>query len=186
MAGSFFIQVWKSVLIFCPFSNLIFCIFRLSYSLNGKDAKLFNMNRENGVITATDLFTDKKSYDIIVTVSDSSMRRDARLNIYLGKFLWKPLYMIYDSPLWGMWFLRLLILKQKVLWKRRKRYFENWSKWGFERWCHTRGATMAPPDFGRSVNPISTRKADYAHQIMLALPDFQTLFNSIFGEQFMF
>ena len=67
------------------------------------------MNRENGVITATDLFTDKKSYDIIVTVSDSSMRRDARLNIYLGKFLWKPLYMIYDSPLWG--FLRDVIFE---------------------------------------------------------------------------
>ena len=44
------------------------------------------MNRENGVITATDLFIDKKSYDIIVTVGDSSMRRDARLNIYLGNF----------------------------------------------------------------------------------------------------
>ena len=23
--------------------------------------------------------------------------------------------------------------------------------------------TMAPPDFGRSVNPISTKGADYAH-----------------------
>lgn len=65
---------------------------RLSYSLNGKDAKLFNMNRENGVITATDLFTDKKSYDIIVTVSDSSMRRDARLNIYLAEELVVPTF----------------------------------------------------------------------------------------------
>ena len=80
------------MLIFCPFSNLVFCIFRLSYSLNGKDAKLFNMNRENGVITATDLFTDKKSYDIIVTVSDSSMRRDARLNIYLAEELVVPTF----------------------------------------------------------------------------------------------
>ena len=34
---------------------------------------------------------------------------------------------------------------------------------------------MAPPDFGRSVNPISTKGADYAHQIILASPDFQTL-----------
>ena len=36
------------------------------------------------------------------------------------------------------------------------------------------GVAMAPPDFGRSVNPISTRGADYAHQIILAPPDFQT------------
>ena len=27
------------------------------------------------------------------------------------------------------------------------------------------GVAMAPPDFERSVNPISTRGADYAHQI---------------------
>ena len=60
--------------------------------MNGKDAKLFNMNRENGVITATDLFTDKKSYDIIVTVSDSTMRRDARLNIYLAEELVVPTF----------------------------------------------------------------------------------------------
>ena len=26
------------------------------------------------------------------------------------------------------------------------------------------GGAMAPPDFGRYVNPISTRGADYAHQ----------------------
>ena len=41
-----------------------------------------------------------------------------------------------------------------------------------------RGA-MALPDFGRSVNPISTnlpraRGVDYAHEIILAPPDFQT------------
>ena len=30
---------------------------------------------------------------------------------------------------------------------------------------------MAPPDFGGSVNPISTKGADYAHQIILAPPD---------------
>ena len=33
--------------------------------------------------------------------------------------------------------------------------------------------TMAPPDFGRSVNP-QPRGTDYAHQIILAPPDFQT------------
>ena len=36
------------------------------------------------------------------------------------------------------------------------------------------GGAMAPPDFGRSVNTISTRGAEYAHQIILAPPDFQT------------
>ena len=39
------------------------------------------------------------------------------------------------------------------------------------------GDTMAHPDFGTSVNPISTggsQGADYAHQIILAPPDFQT------------
>ena len=35
-------------------------------------------------------------------------------------------------------------------------------------------AKMAPPDFGRTINPISTKGADYAHQIILAPPDFQT------------
>ena len=32
----------------------------------------------------------------------------------------------------------------------------------------------ATPDFGRSVNPISTRGADYAHQIILAPSNLQT------------
>ena len=36
------------------------------------------------------------------------------------------------------------------------------------------GGTMAPPDFGRSVNPISTRGADYDPTSLLAPPDFQT------------
>ena len=36
------------------------------------------------------------------------------------------------------------------------------------------GGVMAPPDSGRSVNPILTRGAGYAHQIILAPPDFQT------------
>ena len=34
--------------------------------------------------------------------------------------------------------------------------------------------TMATPDFGRSVNPISTKGADYAHGIILAPSDLQT------------
>ena len=39
------------------------------------------------------------------------------------------------------------------------------------------GGAMVPPDFGRSVNNISTkgdRLCTYAHQMILALPDFQT------------
>ena len=36
------------------------------------------------------------------------------------------------------------------------------------------GGAMALPDFGRSVNLISTKGADYAHQIMLAPTDFKT------------
>ena len=31
-----------------------------------------------------------------------------------------------------------------------------------------------PPHFDRSVNPISIRRADYAHHITTCLPDFQT------------
>ena len=37
------------------------------------------------------------------------------------------------------------------------------------------GGAMAPPDFGRSVNPISTRVADYAHHITTGLPGFTDL-----------
>ena len=36
------------------------------------------------------------------------------------------------------------------------------------------GGAMAPPDFDKSVNPISTRGADYAPASLLAPPDFQT------------
>ena len=38
------------------------------------------------------------------------------------------------------------------------------------------GAGGAPPDFGRPVNPISTKGggADYVNQIIMAHPDFQT------------
>ena len=38
------------------------------------------------------------------------------------------------------------------------------------------GGAMAPPDFGRSVNPISTRGgADYAHLITTGTPGFLDL-----------
>ena len=34
------------------------------------------------------------------------------------------------------------------------------------------GGGMAPPDFGRSVNPISTMETDYAHLITTGTPRF--------------
>ena len=37
------------------------------------------------------------------------------------------------------------------------------------------GGAMAPPDFVRSVNPISTRGTDYAHQITTGTPGFSDL-----------
>ena len=37
------------------------------------------------------------------------------------------------------------------------------------------GAAMAPPDFGRSVNPISTRGTDYAHLITTGTTGFSEL-----------
>ena len=42
--------------------------------------------------------------------------------------------------------------------------------------CRSRGlgGSMAAPDFGRPVNPKSTRKADMPNTLPLAPPDFQT------------
>ena len=37
------------------------------------------------------------------------------------------------------------------------------------------GIAMAPPDFERSVNPISTRRADYAHHITTGPPGFSEI-----------
>ena len=37
------------------------------------------------------------------------------------------------------------------------------------------GGAMAPPDFGRSVNPILTRGTDYAHLITTGTPGFSDL-----------
>ena len=46
-------------------------------------------------------------------------------------------------------------------------------------WCQAvvpgcAGCAMAHPDFGRSLNPVSTRGTDYAHLITTLTPDFQT------------
>ena len=43
------------------------------------------------------------------------------------------------------------------------------------------GWAMAPLDFGKSVNPISTKEADYAHEIILAPSDFQTFLRPWFA-----
>ena len=37
------------------------------------------------------------------------------------------------------------------------------------------GGAMAPPDFSKSVNPISTRETDYAHLITTGTPGFSDL-----------
>ena len=37
------------------------------------------------------------------------------------------------------------------------------------------GGAMTPPDFGRSVNPISTRGTDYAHLTTAGTPGFSDL-----------
>jgi hypothetical protein len=37
------------------------------------------------------------------------------------------------------------------------------------------GGAMATPDFGRSVNPISTRGTDYAHLFTNGTPEFSDL-----------
>ena len=71
---------------------------KLTFSLNGKDARMFNINRNNGVVTASDSFQDKKSFDITVTVSDSSLRRDSRLNIYLAEELVVPKFDDGSTP----------------------------------------------------------------------------------------
>ena len=42
-----------------------------------------------------------------------------------------------------------------------------------------RGA-LAPPDFGRSVNPISMRETDYAHLIANGTPGFSDLLTALF------
>ena len=37
------------------------------------------------------------------------------------------------------------------------------------------GGAMAPPDFGRSVKPFSTKGTDYAHLITIGTPGFSDL-----------
>ena len=37
------------------------------------------------------------------------------------------------------------------------------------------GGAIASPGFGQTVNPISTKRTDYAHRITMSPPNFQTL-----------
>ena len=41
------------------------------------------------------------------------------------------------------------------------------------------GGAMAHPDFGRSVNPISTRGTNYAHLITTGTPRFSDLLTAL-------
>jgi hypothetical protein len=41
------------------------------------------------------------------------------------------------------------------------------------------GGAMAHPDFGRSVNPISTRETDYAHLITTSTPGFSDFLKAL-------
>ena len=41
------------------------------------------------------------------------------------------------------------------------------------------GVAMSLPDFGRSVNPISTRGADYAPHITIGTPGFSDLLTAL-------
>ena len=43
------------------------------------------------------------------------------------------------------------------------------------------GGAMTPPDFGRSVHPISTRGTDYAHLITTDTPGFSDLPTALFS-----
>ena len=45
------------------------------------------------------------------------------------------------------------------------------------------GDVMTPPDFGRSVNPISTRGTDYAHLITTGTPGFSDLSTALYIEE---
>ena len=55
-----------------------------------------------------------------------------------------------------------------------KRKLEKRTSVGFRPWW-----CLAPPDFGRSVNPISIRGTDYAHQITKGIPGFSDLLTAL-------
>jgi hypothetical protein len=69
----------------------------LKFSLSGKDAKLFDVNRNNGVVTASAAFAEKASYDVTVDVQDDGLQQlknKARFAVYLAEELVVPRYII--------------------------------------------------------------------------------------------
>jgi len=48
---------------------------KLKFTLGGKDAQNFDVNPANGVITASENFKQKSSFDIIVEVQDEGLPR---------------------------------------------------------------------------------------------------------------
>ncbi len=65
----------------------------MKFSLSGKDAKLFDINRNNGVVTASQGFKEKISYDVTVDVQDEGLphlKNRARFSVYLAEELVVP------------------------------------------------------------------------------------------------
>ena len=66
---------------------------KLKFSLSGKDSKLFDINRHNGVVTASTSFKEKASYDVTVDVQDdgvSHLKNRAKFSVYLAEELVVP------------------------------------------------------------------------------------------------
>ena len=66
---------------------------KLKFSISGKDSKLFDVNRNNGVVTASKAFKEKISYDVTVDVQDEGLphlKNRARFSVYLAEELVVP------------------------------------------------------------------------------------------------
>ena len=66
---------------------------KLKFSISGKDSKLFDVNRNNGVVTASKAFKEKISYDVTVDVQDEvfqNLKKKARFAVYLAEELVVP------------------------------------------------------------------------------------------------
>lgn len=66
---------------------------KLKFSISGKDSKLFDVNRNNGVVTASKAFKEKISYDVTVDVQDEgvqNLKNKARFAVYLAEELVVP------------------------------------------------------------------------------------------------
>ena len=70
---------------------------KLRFSLSGKDSRLFDVNRNNGVVTASKAFKEQISYDVTVDVQDEGvqhLKNKARLAVYLAEELVVPRYVL--------------------------------------------------------------------------------------------